>query len=126
MKYILILLLLASCSEASTPMFEVGVVVAKENKDAPVQIVMDSTNVLRYSDVPYHMDKYYSVVFKCSHGMLFVVDNPDIYYKVNENDSVILCFQEVYNDEGDVVNYKFLDANILTDEQRLLQISNTH
>jgi hypothetical protein len=53
----------------------------------------------------------YTVVFKCEHGVIFNINNPDLYAKLKEGDSVIIDYYELVNKKGEVKDLEFIDAN---------------
>lgn len=53
----------------------------------------------------------YIVIFKCSHGVVFSINKPELYGKLNKGDSVIIDYYEIVNKKGEVKDLDFVDAN---------------
>lgn len=120
MKTIFLLLticLMLSCEEyhKSELKQEKGIVVAKEYRgeinetEMAVGMSMEGSIAV----VPYHIheSEKFNVVFKCEHGKLFTINNSDIYSKLSEGDQVKIDYYEILNEDNEVKDLDFVDAN---------------
>lgn len=106
-----------SCLDyTETPqMSESGVVVAKAYKgqiNGDVTTVnMDMNGDLGIGIGSVHVNERFDIVFKCDHGLIFTVNNADVFVKLEEGDEVTIDYTETHNGEGKTVRINFVDAN---------------
>lgn len=104
-----------SSEKMATPIkYEKGVVVAKqfqsEFNDWDVAPGISMGGELVISSHSTHIPEQWNVVFRCSHGVLFTINKPELYEKLDERDSVIIEYREIIR-RGEVVDLDFIDAN---------------
>lgn len=63
-------------------------------------------------------DEKYMVIFKCEHGVVFSMNNSDLYYKLDKGDSVTIDYYEMANSNGEVLDFDFIDANKQTNNTK--------
>lgn len=111
---------LTSCYTNGPLKNETGVVVAKQFKPS-----MDATGygISTSGNVSMHTlseSEKFVVAFKCEHGVVFTVDNSNVFAKVNEGDTVKISYHELLSNERvdspntngfKVVGFDFVDAN---------------
>lgn len=116
MKYTFFLLLLASClHKGETQKTERGRVIAKQYSPDTRQTV---TGMGISSNGDTHLtfhyigeDQKFDIVFKCDHGVVFTISDPEIYSKLEPGDTVNIDYYELVNKKGVVKDYDFIDAN---------------
>lgn len=98
---------------------EVGIVVAKQFRGeidasgSSLDLNLD-TGDLSVGVVTLHESEKFDVVFRCEHGILFTINDPDLYLKVQENDSVEIIYREYTGVEsGKILDLDFIDANTI-------------
>lgn len=68
-----------------------------------------------FTHVSLHESEKYTVVFRCEHGVVFSINSQDLFAKLNEKDSVLISYYELINNDGDVKDLEFVDANNIKD-----------
>lgn len=118
MKIVLILLsvFLFSCLHKKEPMLqENGVVVGKQFSPDTRRTVMgtgmSSNGGIVITTHQVGEDEKYTIVFKCDHGTIFNINDPEVYAKLREGDKVKIDYYELVNKKGVVKDYEFVDAN---------------
>jgi len=53
----------------------------------------------------------YIVIFKCHHGVVFSINRPDIYGKLEKGDTVTIDYYELLNDDNEIKDLDFVDAS---------------
>jgi len=115
--YILLATVLFSCKEThkSELMQEEGVVVAKqfrgEVNETGSSVGVTASGDMTFGTVNIHESEKFDVVFKCQHGVVFTIDNVDIYGKLKEGDNVIIDYYEIRYEDNTVKDLDFVDAN---------------
>lgn len=99
----------------SKPLREKGIVVAKQFSPDTRQTVMgtgmSSSGELIITSHSVGDDQKFNIVFKCDHGVLFTINQPEVYAKLKEGDTVIIDYYELLNRKDAVRDYEFIDAN---------------
>jgi len=115
--YILLATVLFSCKEThkSELMQEEGVVVAKqfrgEVNETGSSVGVTTGGDMTFGTVSIHESEKFDVVFKCQHGVVFTIDNVEIYGKLKEGDNVIIDYYEIRYEDNTVKDLDFVDAN---------------
>lgn len=115
--YILLATVLFSCKEThkSELMQEEGVVVAKqfrgEVNETGSGVGITAGGNITFGTVSIHESEKFDVVFKCQHGVIFTIDNADIYQKLKEGDNVTIDYYEIRYEDNTVKDLDFVDAN---------------
>lgn len=119
MKYlILAAILIASCDEytRSSIKKEDGLVIEKQYFPNTEQTVtgtgFTSKGSLVITSHSIGENEKYIVIFKCHHGVVFSINNPNIYGKLSKGDSVTITYYEILNKSGKIQDLDFVDANI--------------
>lgn len=107
---------LSSCNHRKEPMQkENGVVVEKQYFPDTRQTVtgtgFTSKGSVVFTTHNIGEDEKYIVIFKCSHGVVFSINKPELYGKLNKGDSVIIDYYEIVNKAGEIKDLDFVDAN---------------
>jgi hypothetical protein len=107
---------LSSCTHRKEPMQkESGVVVEKQYFPDTKQTVtgtgFTSKGSVVFTTHNIGEDEKYIVIFKCSHGVVFSINKPELYGKLNKGDSVIIDYYEIVNKKGEIKDLDFVDAN---------------
>jgi len=121
--YLLIPIFFISCfdTEVSGVMNEGGFIIAKSYRDE-INDTAPGMGISMNGDVSFtatsvHVPESYTIVFRCEHNKIFKIDDARIYEKVQEGDSVVITYREMYRIYDDnpkervLVDYKFIDAN---------------
>lgn len=99
---------------------ENGIVVAKqyqgEINDSAPNVGITTGGDISFGQTTIHTDEKFDVVFRCEHKKIFTIDNPDVYSKLQEGDSVIIKYREVYDTDTVLVDLDFIDANVIKTE----------
>ena len=116
--FALIAILLFSCcveyhnSELKT---ENGTVIAKqfrgEIRGSEPTVGFTTGGEMTFGVVDIHVSEKFDVVFKCEHGVIFTINDPEIYSKIKEQDTVLIEYYEILNESNEIVDFDFLDAN---------------
>lgn len=115
--YTLLATVLFSCKEThkSELMQEEGVVIAKkfrgEVNETGSSVGFTTGGEMTFGTVNIHKSEKFDVVFKCQHGVVFTIDDVDIYGKLKEGDSVIIDYYEIRYEDNTVKDLDFVDAN---------------
>lgn len=116
-KLLLAVLILAGCRHKSDILkTESGIVVGKQFTPDTRQTVMGigTSSNGNFITTHYVGDKEkYTIVFKCSHGVIFPIDNINVYSKLKDGDTVNIKYYEILNSKDMVVDFDFVDANKL-------------
>lgn len=111
----LLIFILASCGHYGPAKKETGVVIERQyfpDTQQTVSGTVYTSKGIGFSSHHIGAPEKYMVVFKCEHGMVFSVDNPNVYSKVSTGDHVVIDYKEYLNkDEDEVWDMKFIDAN---------------
>ncbi|RSC96035.1 hypothetical protein [Tenacibaculum singaporense] len=94
---------------------ESGIVIAKQfqgeiNETEPT-VGFSTSGDMTFGSVSIHVKQKFDVVFKCDHGKIFTVNDPNIYAKVNEGQRVVIDYTEKLNEKNEVKDFVFKDAN---------------
>lgn len=116
MKKVIVVLLvgiLSACGWHETDVkTEKGVVLEKQWHQPALDATGYSVNTK--GDVAIHtlrdVEKFL-VMFKCEHGIVFSVNKPKVYAKVEKGDTVVIEYTEMLNGDGKVMDIHFKDAN---------------
>lgn len=119
---IFILTLLSACSfyqRGDTLKQENGIVVGKQfvpdSRGTAVGTGFSSSGSMVTTVHSYGEKEKYVIIFKCDHNVLFSINDPAVYSKLSEGDTVIIDYYELLNKSKQVKDYEFIDANkILT------------
>lgn len=108
--------LFSSCLTRGTELkHEKGIVVAKqyqaEINATGTGVGLSSSGKMVTTVHSIHEDAKFNVVFKCEHGIIFTINNDQVYSKLKENDTVIIDYYEMLNKKGEVKDFDFIDAN---------------
>lgn len=94
---------------------EIGFIIAKQYRGEIITVatgsgISSSGNlVLTTSNI--HVPPKFDVVIRCEHGVIFTIDNSNLYSKVNEGDTVLIDYYEVLNESNETIDLDFVDAN---------------
>lgn len=107
----------ASCSNShfSEIKHESGTVMAVQYK-APVNQEIEGHSYNFDHGMSYHTqnikeDERFMVVFKCDHGVVFSINNANVFGKVKQYDKVDIAYKEELTDDNQVIDIDFVDAN---------------
>lgn len=53
----------------------------------------------------------YITILKCEHNVIFSMNKPNLFGKLNRGDTVQIDYYELVNDKGEVKDFDFVDAN---------------
>jgi len=115
--YTLLATVLFSCKEVykSELMQEEGVVIAKqfrgEVNETGSSVGFTTGGEMTIGTVNIHESEKFDVVFKCQHGVIFTIDDVEIYGKLKEGDNVIIDYYEIRYEDNTVKDFDFVDAN---------------
>jgi len=115
--YTLLATVLFSCKEVykSELMQEEGVVIAKqfrgEVNETGSSVGFTTGGEMTIGTVNIHESEKFDVVFKCQHGVIFTIDDVEIYGKLKEGDNVIIDYYEIRYEDNTVKDLDFVDAN---------------
>ena len=59
-----------------------------------------------------HVNAKFNVVMKCEHGVIFTINQSELYAKVKEGDKVLIDYYEMLNEKGELKDLDFVDANV--------------
>lgn len=94
---------------------EKGIVIAKqyqgEINDVATGTGISTSGNLVVTTHSIHVDAKFNVVMKCEHGVIFTINRAELYAKVKEGDEVLIDYYEMLNEEGEVKDLDFVDAN---------------
>lgn len=106
-----------SCSEShfSPVKHETGTVVAVQYKAAIDQTVEGSSYNFDHGR-SWHTqnikeDERFMVVFKCDHGVVFSINNANVFGKVRQYDKVDIAYKEELTEKNEVIDIDFVDTN---------------
>lgn len=96
-------------------MQEEGVVIAKQFRgevdETGSSVGFTTGGEITFGTVNIHESEKFDVVFKCQHGVVFTIDDVEIYGKLKEGDSVIIDYYEIRYEDNTVKDLDFVDAN---------------
>ena len=112
----MILSLLAGCiyrdKETS---YEKGKVIKTEympdTRKTTVGYGVSSSGRMVTTFTPSGEDEKYLVLFRCEHGVVFPVENKDLFTRLSEGDSVNISFYNIRKKDGSIVDFQFVDAD---------------
>lgn len=116
---VLILIILSSCEpKRKEPMLQEKGMVVEKQYVPDTRDVITGTGISTNGSVVFTTHNVgeaekFMVIFKCEHQTVFAVNKKDIYGKVNKGDSVIIYYYELVDKEGMVIEYEFVNANVL-------------
>lgn len=93
---------------------EQGLVIAKqyqpEVNETATGVGMSMSGNLVLTSHNINIRQSFDVVFKCDHGVVFTISDPDLYAKLKEGDKVTIDYYEIINGLNEVVDLDFVDA----------------
>ncbi len=119
MKYILIILIFASCLHRGPKIeMEQGIVISKNFAEgyAHTYTVMEPITYGHKNNIympVLHTDyipPVYQVTFKCQHQRLFNIDKRNVYEGLNELDTVTIEYYNLLNGDDEVKDFDFITA----------------
>lgn len=113
--FALLLIVFSSCLKRGDKLLhEGGVVIGKQYTPDTRETVMgtgiSTKGSLVITSHSVGQDEQYSIVFKCDHGKIFTINNPDLYSRLKEGDTTDISYYELVNRKGTVKDYEFIDA----------------
>jgi len=96
---------------------ETGIVIAKqfrgEVNETGTGMGITTGGDMTMTTISIHESEKFDVVFKCEHGVVFIIDNVNIYTKMNEGDTVLIDYYELLDEDNILKDLDFVDANVI-------------
>lgn len=117
MRYIIIALLACSCTRnhLGEQKYEGGVVFEKQfapeinASGSGIGMSSEGSTVITHTSI--HEAAKYILFFKCDHGVMFQVEDKQLWTDLTKGDTVQIVYHDILDEDNRLVDYKFITAH---------------